>query len=244
MSGDEGYVHSHFSGSTVDGPGIRYVIWTSGCNMRCQYCHNPDTWQHGSGQLETVDQVMSKVGHYADFLRAARGGFTVSGGEPLVQAAFTLNLIRRASAMGLHTALDTNGYLGNRLSDQELSEIDLILLDIKASDPELHRRVTGADLQPTLEFARRLDRLNRPVWVRFVAVPGLTDDLENVRGLAEFVAGLSNVSRVQVLAFNQLGRHKWHELGMHYPLDAALPATETQAEAVRAIFRQTGHKVS
>ncbi|MEM6458568.1 MAG: pyruvate formate-lyase-activating protein [Planctomycetota bacterium] len=236
-AGEAGYVHSHENGSAFDGPGLRYVLWTTGCLMRCPYCHNPDTWNTLNGKASTVDEVLTDAARFAPFLRAAGGGFTVSGGEPLSQDRFAVRLLRGARGLGLHTALDTNGFLGRRLSDDELEEIDLFLLDIKSFLPGVHRRATGVEVGPVLDFARRLDAQQRPAWVRFVLVPGLTDDAENVAGLAEFVASLGNVERVQVLPFHQMGRFKWEKLGLDYTLDDTPEATAEQAEAVREVFR-------
>ncbi|MEO1235805.1 MAG: pyruvate formate-lyase-activating protein [Planctomycetota bacterium] len=240
-SARSGWVHSHETTSTVDGPGFRYVVWLAGCHLRCRYCHNPDTWAVNHGRRQTPAEVVADVGRYASFLKATGGGFTVSGGEPLVQAPFALELLRRAKAdLGLHTALDTNGYLGHRVSDDELDAVDLVLLDLKAFDPEHHRAVTGFDNADILRFARRLADLNRPTWVRYVLVPGLTDDPAEIAALAEFVAPMPNVERVEVLPFHQMGKAKWRELGLEYPLAESPAATQAQAEAAVALFRAAG----
>lgn len=242
-SGEFGFVHSVEPASTVDGPGIRYVTWTTGCLMRCQYCHNPDTWKLGHGKRTSVDELMQDVEKFTPFLKAAGGGFTVSGGEPMAQSAFVLQLMKRAKSLGLHTALDTNGYLGDRVSDADFDAVDLVLLDLKSYDAALHQRVTATDVAPILEFARRLDRLGQPTWVRFVLVPGLTDEPENVRQLAAFTAALSNVERVEILPFHQMGRNKWHELGYPYPLETTQAPTQDLVESVRQCFAQAGAPV-
>ncbi|HMQ29865.1 MAG TPA: pyruvate formate-lyase-activating protein [Chloroflexaceae bacterium] len=211
-----GYIHSFTTASAYDGPGLRTVVWTAGCQLRCQYCHNPDTWHLKCGRRVSVADMVARVAQYGPFMRATGGGVTVSGGEPLVQAPFVMGLLRGCKELGLHTALDTNGALGERLGDEDLRAIDLVLLDIKSWDPATHRAVTGADVAPVLRFARRLAELGRPAWVRFVLVPGLTDDPANLAGLAGFVAGLGNVERVEVLPFHQMGRPKWAELGLDY----------------------------
>ena len=240
-----GWVHSRERASTVDGPGFRYVLWLAGCHLRCQYCHNPDTWALNRGSLMSADELSVDVGRFATFLRSTGGGMTVSGGEPLVQAPFALELLRRAREdHGLHTALDTNGYLGERLSDDDLDAVDLMLLDLKAYDAQQHRRVTGFDNAQILAFARRLAERGRPTWVRYVLVPGLTDGIEDMRALAAFVAPMANVQRVEVLPFHQMGRSKWHELGQPYPLDSAPAATPAQADAARAVFRDAGCAVA
>jgi pyruvate formate lyase activating enzyme len=236
--GAEGYVHSYHVGSTVDGPGVRMVVWTTGCPLRCAYCHNPDTWKLRGGTPTAADEVLAQLRGYARFLRTARGGLTISGGEPLVQAPFVTHLFRQARQLGVHTALDTSGFLGDRLADADLESIDLVLLDIKSFLPEVHRRLTGRDVAPTLRFARRLSDLGRPMWVRFVLVPGLTDDPANVAGLAAFVATLRTVERVEVLPFHQMGRYKWERLGLPYTLAGTPEPDEALVERVRGQFRQ------
>jgi pyruvate formate lyase activating enzyme len=241
-SGDCGFVHSFTTGSAVDGPGVRLVAWLSGCQFRCVYCHNPDTWKMTNGMPVTLARAIEVVGQYRHELRAMKGGLTLSGGEPLMQHRFVLRLFAAARQMGVHTALDSNGYLGDRLSDADLASIDLVLLDLKAMTPELHRRLTGMDNQPIHEFARRLAAARRPIWVRFVLVPGWTDDPAEVERIAAFAASLGNVERVDVLPFHQLGRFKWEKLGMAYQLpDAQPPSPVVTSEAV-ARFRAAGLK--
>jgi pyruvate formate lyase activating enzyme len=236
-----GWVHSHENASTVDGPGFRYVVWLAGCHLRCQYCHNPDTWAVNHGRRLTVDELLADVGRFAGFLRATGGGFTISGGEPLVQAPFALDVLRQVKAqLELPTALDTNGYLSDRLTDGDLEAVDLMLLDLKAFDPDHHRRVTGMDNAAILAFARRLAERGRPTWVRYVLVPGLTDGPEDIRRLADFVAPMDNVERVEVLPFHQMGRGKWRELDLTYPLADTRPASVDDAQAAAAIFRAAG----
>jgi pyruvate formate lyase activating enzyme len=199
-----GFLHSFTTGSAVDGPGMRVVAWTSGCMFRCVYCHNPDTWTMTNGIPVTIGRAIEELRKYREGLRVMSGGFTLSGGEALMQHRFAVKLFTAAKAMRVHTALDTNGYYGDRLSDADLQEIDLVLLDLKTWDPERHRQVTGMEVGPVLEFARRLAARKRAVWVRFVLVPGLTDDFEDIARIAAFAAGLGNVERVDVLPFHQL----------------------------------------
>lgn len=240
QEGRWGFLHSEETGSAVDGPGMRVVFWTTGCEFRCLYCHNPDTWKLKHGQLVCVDDILDELRKYADFLRIAGGGVTISGGEPLVQDRFVMNILRGANAMGLHTALDTNGFLGDKLSDAELDEIDLFLLDIKSWDPQTHLRVTAKPVEPVLAFAKRLAARKRPMWVRFVLVPGYTDARENIEGVARFAASLGNVERAEVLPFHQLGKFKWEKLGMKYELaNVSAPSPESVATA-REIFREAG----
>ena len=240
-----GWVHSHETTSTVDGPGFRYTVWLAGCHLRCQYCHNPDTWAVSNGRHQSAEQIIEDARRFAAFLSATKGGFTVSGGEPLVQAPFALHLLRRAKAdLGLHTALDTNGYLGDCLSDDQLAEIDLVLLDLKAFDDAQHRRVTGRGNEAILGFASRLAELGRPVWVRFVLVPGLTDVAADIDALGAFVASMKNVQRLEVLPFHQMGRSKWTQMGETYSLERTPPATPEQVAKAVARFRAAGCAVA
>jgi len=241
-TGDMGFLHSFTTGATVDGPGVRVVAWTAGCMWRCLYCHNPDTWTMTNGMPVTIARATEELRKYRHGLKVMSGGFTLSGGEPLMQHRFAVKLLTAAHKMGIHTALDTQGYYGDRLSDDELKVIDLVLLDLKAWDPERHRRLTGMDNAPTHEFARRLAARGRPVWVRFVLVPGISDDPQEVASIARFAADLGNVERVDVLPFHQLGKHKWHKLGLQYELENVRPPSiEAVARACEA-FRSVGLK--
>jgi pyruvate formate lyase activating enzyme len=241
-TGDMGFLHSFTTGSTVDGPGVRVVAWTTGCQFRCLYCHNPDTWNMSNGIPVTLRKAIEELRKYRPGLKAMSGGFTLSGGEPLMQDRFAVKLLSAAHSMGIHTALDTNGSLGGRLSDHELRNIDLVLLDLKCLNAQRHRELTDAELEPVLDFARRLAVLKRPIWVRFVLVPGWTDDLENVRETATFSASLGNVERVDVLPFHQLGRFKWKELQLEYRLADCQPPTLEKIEQACSQFRRHGLK--
>src|SRR5499427_10772586 len=213
-----GYVHSYETSSRYDGPGLRAVLFVSGCLLRCTYCHNPDTWHLKDGTYVSAQQVIDRLGQFAGPLRAMDGGLTISGGEPMVQLAFTRRILAAAQQMGLHTAIETSGFLGDRVDDRYLSCLDLVLLDIKSSDPETYRAVTGRDLAPTLRFAERLAALGKPVWVRFTLVPGLTDDPANVDGIARFVAPMNNDEWVGIQPFHQLGAFKWKAMNLDYKL--------------------------
>jgi pyruvate formate lyase activating enzyme len=239
-SGELGFVHSFTTGSAVDGPGVRVVAWLTGCQFKCVYCHNPDTWKMSNGIPVPLSRAVEQIGKYRHDLQTMKGGLTISGGEPLLQHRFVLKVFAAAKAMGVHTALDTNGYLGDRLSDKDLGLIDLVLLDLKAFSPELHRRLTGMDNQPVHEFARRLAAAHLPIWVRFVLVPGWTDDSEEIARIAALAAELGNVQRVDVLPFHQLGRFKWEKLGMDYRLKDSLPPSREFTETAVAQFRAAG----
>jgi pyruvate formate lyase activating enzyme len=235
-----GYVHSWEVGSTVDGPGIRFVGFLTGCLLRCQYCHNPDTWHLYNGQPVTVARAMREIGKYAQVLKISRGGLTLSGGEPMLQHAFTMAIFRRCRQLGMHTCLDTSGRLGDRFTDEDLMAIDLTLLDVKSGDPATYEQVTRQPLQPTIDFARRLAALGRPLWVRFVLVPGLTDAWDNVERVADLCAGLTSLGRVEILRFHQMGRDKWHRLGLAYSLEHTEPPDAELSDRVRGQFRDRG----
>ena len=239
-SGDVGFLHSFTTGSAVDGPGIRLVAWTAGCHWRCRYCHNPDTWSMINGLAVPLDRAVEELRKYRRGLQVMSGGFTLSGGEPLLQDRFAVRLFAAAKALGIHTAIEANGHLGERLSDDELKQIDLFLLDIKTWDAKRHEQLTGKNNGPTLDFARRLAARRRPIWVRFVLVPGLTDDQENVARIAEFAAGLGVVERIDVLPFHQMGRFKWEKLGIDYTLDDVVPPSRELVEATCQVFREQG----
>jgi pyruvate formate lyase activating enzyme len=239
-SGECGFVHSFTTGSAVDGPGMRLVAWLAGCQFQCVYCHNPDTWKMTNGMPVPLSRAVEEIRKYRHSLQTMRGGLTISGGEPLMQHRFVLKVFAAAREMGVHTALDTNGYLGHRLRGPDLALIDLVLLDLKAMSPVLHRKLTGMDNRPVHEFARRLAAERRPVWVRFVLVPGWTDDMAEVERIAAFAAGLGNIERVDVLPFHQLGRFKWHELRMRYQLEDTQPSSPHTVDEAIARFRASG----
>jgi pyruvate formate lyase activating enzyme len=238
--GAQGYVHSYETGSTLDGPGIRVTLFVSGCPLRCLYCHNPDTWHLKDGTQVPLAFVVERLGHFAPALRSMGGGLTISGGEPLVQTAFTQRLFAAAKGMGLHTALDTSGFLGERASDAYLEQVDLVLLDIKAWNPDTYRRLTKREIEPTLRFAERLAALGKPTWVRYVLVPGLTDDDENIDGVGHFVAPMTNVQWLEVLPFHQLGAFKWAALGLDYELADTPAASPDLTQRAVERFRAAG----
>jgi pyruvate formate lyase activating enzyme len=239
-SGDVGFLHSFTTGSAVDGPGVRLVAWTTACMFRCRFCHNPDTWTMSNGIPVPLGRAIEEVRKYAHSLKVMRGGLTVSGGEPLVQNCFVVKLFRAAKELGIHTAIETNGFLGARLSDEELDLIDLVILDMKAFEPEQHKRVTGIGNEPVLAFAERLAERKRPMWLRYVLVPGLMDDPDEMRRVASFGASLGVVERAEILPFHQMGRYKWKRLGIDYTLDTTEPPSDAAIDAAVAIFRHAG----
>jgi pyruvate formate lyase activating enzyme len=238
-TGEIGFVHSFTTGSAVDGPGMRLVAWTAGCQWRCLYCHNPDTWNMMNGMPVTIERAIEGLNKYRHGLKLMGGGITISGGEPLMQDRFVVKLCRAAKALGVHTCVETNGYLSERLSDDELDAIDLVMLGLK-SWGDHHQRVTGKDIEPTLTFAKRLAARKQPIWVRFVLVPGLTDDEADLKSMAKFAASLGNVQRVEVLPFHQLGKYKWERLGLDYQLATFQPPTADQLRHTCELFRAEG----
>jgi pyruvate formate lyase activating enzyme len=230
-----GYVHSYETSSRYDGPGLRIVLFVSGCLLRCSYCHNPDTWHLKDGTYVSAEQVINRLAAFAPALRSMDGGLTISGGEVMVQLAFTRRILAAAKAMGLHTAIETSGFLGARVDERYLSALDLVLLDIKSGDPETYRKVTGRDLAPTLRFAERLAEIGKPVWVRFTLVPGLTDDPANVEKIARFVAPMKNVEWVEIQPFHQLGSFKWKAMQLE---DKHANTATPSADLVNRVIEQ------
>lgn len=240
QTGDVALVHSWEMVTAVDGPGTRMTLFLSGCPLRCLYCHNPDTMEMRTGTLEKVEDVVKRITRYKRVFQASQGGLTISGGEPLFQIAFTRRVLTEVHAAGIHTAIDTSGFLGSRLRDEDLDNIDLVLLDVKSGDPDTYKRVTSRELQPTIDFGDRLAAANKPVWVRFVLVPGLTDDPANVASVADIVSRWPNVERVEVLPFHNMGADKWRELDMTYQLSDVRPPTPESVNEVREVFRSRG----
>jgi pyruvate formate lyase activating enzyme len=235
-----GYAHSYETASRYDGPGLRVVLFLSGCLLRCSYCHNPDTWHLKDGTYVSAQQVLDRLAGFAAALRSLDGGLTISGGEPMVQLAFTRRILAGAKRMGLHTAIETSGFLGSRADDKFLSCLDLVLLDIKSGDPQTYRAATERDLAPTLRFAEKLASIGKPVWVRFTLVPGLTDDPENVDKIANFVGPMKNVEWVEVQPFHQLGAFKWKAMNLPYKHANTPPPDPALVSRVIEQFRAAG----
>ena len=242
--GDWGFVHSFQTGSAVDGPGVRLVAWLAGCQFRCVFCHNPDTWKMSNGMPVSVTRAVEVVSQYRHALKTMKGGLTISGGEPLMQDRFVLNVFRAVRQAGVHTTLETNGLFGERLSDEDLQQVDLVMLGLKAITLELHKRLTNQDNTKVHEFARRLAALKKPAWIRFVVVPGWTDDMDEVGKMADFGASLGNIERVEVLPFHQMGKYKWEKLGMEYQMKDAQPPLRETVQKVIARFEAAGLKAN
>ncbi|MEQ9360019.1 pyruvate formate-lyase-activating protein [Coleofasciculus chthonoplastes] len=235
-----GRIHSLETCGTVDGPGIRFVIFTQGCPLRCLYCHNPDSRCIREGQEVTVDELMTQIPKYRSYMRFSGGGVTITGGEPLMQPEFVREIFRRCQDQGIHTALDTSGYVNLDVAKPVLDHADLVLLDIKSFDPKIYFKITNVSLKPTLEFAQYLSEIKKPTWIRFVLVPNLSDNLESIEGLAQFVSTLGNVENVEVLPFHKMGEYKWQQLGYDYQLKDTPSPTPQQVQQVMDIFQRQG----
>lgn len=232
-----GFIHSKESFGTVDGPGIRYVLFMQGCPMRCLYCHNPDTWKIGGGEEITVDEVIGEFNKNRAFY--SKGGITVSGGEPLLQIDFLIDLFRKAKEESIHTCIDTSGVTYNPENTEYLKKLDelmeytdLVMLDIKHIDPDRHIELTSRKNGNILEFAKYLESKNIPVWIRHVIVEGYTDSPEDLKALGRFIGKLRNLKALDVLPYHTMGVSKYKELGIPYKLEGlkSLP----QSEAVKA----------
>ena len=237
----KGYVHSLESFGSADGPGVRYVIFLSGCNMRCQYCHNPDTWKIGGGKEYTTDELLKIAMRYRAYWKK-EGGITVSGGEPLLQIDFVTELFKKAKKQNIHTAIDTSANPFTREEPffrkwQELMEYtDLVLLDIKHIDNDKHKELTGHTNENILDMAKALNEIHKPVWIRHVLVPRKTDEDESLQKLSDFLSGMDNIERVDVLPYHTLGTFKWKEMGIPYPLEGiSPPSAERVANAKRIL---------
>ena len=234
-------VHSWELVTAVDGPGTRLTIFFAGCPLRCVYCHNPDTMEMRRGQDVELEEIERLLRRYRRVFRATGGGITLSGGEVLMQPAFARNVLRAAKELGIHTAIDTSGYLGAVAKDELLADVDLVLLDVKSGDEASYKRLTGRELQPTIDFGDRLARAGIAIWIRFVVVPEWTDAAENVEKVADIVERWQDVvERVEVLPFHNMGQDKWDVLGMEYRLRDAQPPSTEVVERVREQFRARG----
>lgn len=236
--GTLGSIHSWELVTAVDGPGTRMTIFLNGCPLRCLYCHNPDTLNMRDGQPIESDELLRRIKRYRRIFRTTSGGITLSGGEALMQPAFTARILRGAREMGIHTALDTSGFLGAMATDEMIEDTNLVLLDVKSGDPDTYRKVTGRDLQPTISFGDRLAQHGTEVWVRFVLVPGLTDDPDNIDRVGQIVEKWPNVSRLEVLPFHQMAIDKWKNLGMTYTLEDVKPPSVEHVDKVREQLRR------
>ncbi|WP_058305833.1 pyruvate formate-lyase-activating protein [Gracilibacillus massiliensis] len=240
-----GRIHSVETCGTVDGPGLRYVIFMQGCLLRCQYCHNPDTWSRGDGKTTTVEELIADIQSYLPFFQASGGGVTVSGGEPLLQVDFITTLFKELKKLDIHTTIDSCGGCFStsphflRKVDKLMEVTDLVLLDLKHIDIVKHQALTGMSNQHILKFAKYLDEKNVPVWIRHVLVPGVSDEDDALKGLADFISTLKNVKKIEVLPYHKLGIYKWETLGLDYPLKDVEPPTQARIENAERILHST-----
>ncbi|WP_237200591.1 pyruvate formate-lyase-activating protein [Rothia nasimurium] len=239
--GQLGSVHSWELVTAVDGPGTRMTIFMNGCPLRCLYCHNPDTFNMKDGKPVMAADLIKKIKRMRKVFKATGGGITISGGEVLMQRAFAENILISAKSLGIHTCIDTSGFLGAHASDEFLDNVDLVLLDVKSGSEEVYQALTGRALQPTIDFGDRLSALGKKIWIRFVLVPGYTDSPDNIEKVADIVCRWRNVvERVEVLPFHQMGTDKWESLGYDYKLKDVHPPSKEATEAARDIFRARG----
>jgi len=237
-----GRIHSIETFGAVDGPGLRYIVFTQGCLLRCQFCHNPDTWKIGNGKEMTVQEIMDDLLDYLPFFQASGGGITVSGGEPLLQIDFLIELFKECKKHGIHTTIDSSGGPFSRRPafmekmEELLQYTDLILLDIKHIDNEKHKIITGMPNEHILDFAHYLSDKNVPVWIRHVLVPTLSDFDEDLIRLAEFLKQLTNIQKIEVLPYHELGVYKWQALGLEYKLKDVSPPSVERVENAKRIL--------
>ncbi|PKF49857.1 pyruvate formate lyase 1-activating protein [Enterovibrio nigricans] len=240
-----GRIHSFESCGTVDGPGIRFIVFMQGCLMRCKYCHNRDTWDLDDGREVSVDEIMKEVVTYRHFIRASGGGVTASGGEAMLQPEFVRDFFRAAQAEGIHTCLDTNGYIRKHtdIIDEVLDASDLVMLDLKQINDEIHQNLIGVPNKRVLDFARYLHQRGQKTWIRYVVVPGYTDDEDSARRLGEFIKDMDNIEKIEMLPYHQLGEHKWEAMGYEYELKDVGPPKKETMDMLKGILEEYGHKV-
>ena len=239
-----GNIHSYESFGTVDGPGIRFVLFLQGCPLRCKFCHNPDTWNMTEGKIkESAQETFEKIKKYKGYF-GKKGGVTVTGGEPLLQSDFILELFKLCKEEGIHTAVDTSGYIFNEKVKEVLEYTDLVLLDIKAIDEKVYKELTGVELKNTLEFAEYLNKTGKKMWLRHVVVPGITDDDELLERLAQYAAKLDNIEKIEILPYHRLGEFKYKELGMKYALEGVEELSKERFDNAVSIFKKYNLKVN
>ncbi len=238
-----GRIHSIETFGTVDGPGIRSILFFQGCPLRCKYCHNRDTWDVKDGTEYTAQELIDNVSRYSSYWKSSGGGITASGGEATLQADFLAELFKIAKQKDIHTCLDTSGFVDIEKVDKVLENTDLVLLDLKHMDDEEAKNLTGVGIEKTIKFARHLDKLNIPIWFRHVLVPGITDSEENLSALGEFAASLNNIERLEILPYHTMGVHKWESMGFDYDLKDIRDADSDDVARAAKIIEKSGVKV-
>lgn len=238
-----GRIHSFETLGTVDGPGIRMVVFMQGCPLRCAYCHNPDTWDTKDGQEYTVSQLMSEITKYKVYMNASGGGVTFTGGDPLLQAEYLAQVAKECQDEGVSVTVDTSGFVLNDSVKELYKYTDLVLLDIKSFDKDTYNKVSGGKLEPTLRTLEYLRDHNIEAWIRYVVVPDLTDDLASIQDLSDYLDDFPNISKIEPLAFHKMGEYKWEELGVPYTLDKTKEPEQELMEKVKDIFSSNGKNV-
>lgn len=231
-----GRIHSFETFGTLDGPGIRFVVFLQGCPFRCLYCHNRDTWDPSAGTLYTVDEVFTRLNKYLPYIKASGGGITLSGGEPTLQPEFAAELFKKCHNAGIHTVLDTNGHADLEKVSELLEYTDLILLDIKHACADGHLSITGIENNKSRKFAEYTALKAIPVWIRYVLVPGLNDSDEALSEAAQIIKSMNNINKVEILPYHSMGAYKWEELGIPYPLKSTPEPSSELLEKARQIL--------
>lgn len=239
-----GRIHSLESFGTVDGPGIRFVVFMQGCPLRCQFCHNPDTWDVSKGSEYTPIQLVEEIVKYKSYMEFSGGGVTFTGGEPLLQAEFILEASRLLKEKKISVAIDTSGFVWNDRVKELLAGTDIVLLDIKNFNPDTYRAITGVSLTPTLQLLNYLREQRKNTWIRYVLVPGLSDNLDSIQKLSEYLDDFPNISKIEILGFHKMGEYKWQELGLEYKLSDTKPPDRELLLKVKAILECNGKRVS
>ena len=230
-------VHSIESFGTVDGPGIRFVLFLQGCHLQCKYCHNRDTWDIKSGEYKSLDDIFEKIKRYKNYMKLSGGGVTVTGGEPLLQVKFLIELFKKLKQEGIHTCIDTSGIVAITDDIKELLKYtDLVLLDIKHINDEKCKKLVGVSNKRELEFAKYLSDNNIKIWIRQVVVPGHTDDEQDLLELKKFIKSLKTVEKVQLLPYHNMGKFKWEKLGSKYELENVRPANQDDVDRIKKIL--------
>ena len=232
-----GRIHSIESMGLVDGPGIRVVVFFQGCSLRCKYCHNPDTWEYGGGEEYTATDLVNKIKRYKPYFETSNGGVTFSGGEPLRQPEFLIEVLKLCKKEGIHTCVDTSGF-GIGMYDEILKYTDLVLFDVKEVTRENYKKVTLMNIDESLKFLEAVQRNGTKMWIRHVVVPGLTDGEEHIRELKEFINTLNNVEKVELLPYHVLGVNKYEKMGIKYPLEGVEPMDKEKIKEYEKILNE------
>ncbi len=232
----KGRVHSFETFGTVDGPGIRFIVFLKGCPLRCKYCHNRDAWSSEGAKLYTPDEIITEVNKYRNFIDSSNGGITVSGGEPLIQPEFLKELFKKCKEEGIHTAVDTSGYVNVDEVKEVLEYTDLVLLDLKQANAEKHKVLTGVENDRIKLFTQYLSDINKPVWIRYVLVPGYTDDEEDLMAAYLYLKNFKNIEKIEVLPYHTLGKEKWEKLCLEYPLEGVPTPSQEEVEKAKNIL--------